>query len=57
MCALSERVNTCIGASGAMNPDALAADLLQGAFQFVLHRVAMGLALPAGEGRAVISNG
>jgi hypothetical protein len=57
MCALSERMNTCIGASGAVNPDALAADLLERVFQFVLNSLAMGLALPAGEGRAVVSNG
>ena len=57
MCALSERMNTGISAPGAVNSYLLAADLLQSAFQFVLDRVAMGLALPAGEGRAVVSNG
>jgi len=40
-----------------VNPDVLAAELLQRAFQFVLDGVAMCLALPAGKGRAVVSNG
>jgi len=57
MCALSERMNTGVSPPGAVNSYLLAADLLQSAFQFVLDRVAMGLALPAGEGRAVVSNG
>jgi hypothetical protein len=57
MCALGQRVNPGIGAAGAVNPDALAAELLQRAFQFVLDGVAMCLALPAGKGRAVVSNG
>ena len=57
MRALSKRVNTGIGASGAMNSDALAADLVQRTFQFILNGIAMCLALPAGEGRAVVGNG
>jgi hypothetical protein len=50
-------MNTGISASGAVNADVLATDLLERAFHFVLDSVAMCLALPAGEGRAVISNG
>ena len=57
MCGLSKCVNTCIGAPGAVNSNAMAADLLKRTFQFILNSVAMCLALPAGEGRAVVSNG
>jgi hypothetical protein len=57
MCALSERMDTGIRAPGAVNPDALAAQFLECAFEFILNRFAMGLTLPTGEGSAVISNG
>ena len=57
MSALSERVDTSIRAAGTVNSDALAADPQQRTFQFVLDRVAMCLALPTRESRAVVSNG
>jgi hypothetical protein len=50
-------VNAGVGAAGAVNSHALAADRLKCAFQFVLDRVAMCLALPTGEGCTVVSNG
>jgi hypothetical protein len=55
--ALRKRVNTRIRSSRAVNANALATDLMERAVELVLSCIAMCLALPAGEGRPVVSNG
>jgi hypothetical protein len=40
-----------------MHPHNFAIDVLKRAVEMILHRVAMRLALPAGERRAVVSDG
>jgi hypothetical protein len=49
-------VNTGVRSSRAVNPHNSATDALKRALEMILHRVAMRLALPAGEGRAVVSD-
>jgi hypothetical protein len=53
---LCEGVNTGVRSSGAVNAHRFASDALKSALEMILHRVAMRLALPAGERRAVISD-
>ena len=52
---LSEGMNTGVRSSRAVNADSSAIDALKGAFEVILHGVAMRLALPAAERRAVVS--
>ena len=54
--ALRERVNTGVRSSGAVNAHSLPVIALKGALEMILHRVAMRLALPAGEWCAVVSD-
>ena len=56
MRALCEGVNTGIRSSRAVNAHSFASDSLKGALEMILHRVAVRLALPAGERCAVISD-
>jgi len=55
--ALRKRVNTRIRSSRAVNANALASDLVECALELVLSCIAMRLALTAGAGRTVVSNG
>ncbi len=57
MGALRKRVNTRIRSSRAVNANVLATDLMERAVELVLSCMAMRLALPAGKGRPVVSNG
>jgi Arc/MetJ-type ribon-helix-helix transcriptional regulator len=52
--ALCEGVNTCVRSSRAVNAYSSASDALKSALEMILHRVAMRLALPTGERRAVV---
>jgi hypothetical protein len=52
--ALRECVDPGIGSSSAVNAHWLAKDMLKRAFHMVLDGIAMTLALPAGERRAVV---
>ena len=45
-----------IGPAGAMHPYGLGTDTLKGAFQSVLNRIAVRLALPSGKRGAVVRN-
>jgi len=54
MCALCEGMNTCVRSSRAMNAYSSTNDAFKRAFEMILHCVAMRLALPAGERRAVV---
>jgi hypothetical protein len=54
--ALREGVNTSVRSSSAMNALNSASDAFKRALEVILHCVAMRLALPAGERRAIISN-
>lgn len=54
MGALRESVHTGIGAAGPVNTDALGTNLFERAFEMVLDSIAVPLALPPREGRAVI---
>jgi len=56
MCTLCKRVNTGVRSSGAVNAHNRAGDALKRALEMILHRVAVRLALPAGERRAVVSD-
>jgi hypothetical protein len=49
-------MNTCIGSSGPEHPWSFAGNSLKRALEMVLNSVAMRLALPAGERRAVVSD-
>ena len=51
---LRQRVDPGIGAAGAVDGDALAAEALDGGFQDFLHRKPVPLALPADQAGAVI---
>jgi hypothetical protein len=53
---LCEGVNTGIRSSSAVNAHNIAGDSLKRALDVILDRVAMRLALPASERRAVISD-
>jgi hypothetical protein len=53
---LCKGVNTGVRSSSAVNAHSSAGDALKRAFDVILHRVAMRLALPAGEWRAVVRN-
>jgi hypothetical protein len=53
---LCEGVNTGISSSRAVNAHSFASDALKRALEVILHRVAVRLALPAGERRAVVSD-
>ena len=53
---LCKGVNTGVRSSSAVNAHSSAGDALKRAFDVILHRVAMRLALPAGEWRAVVSD-
>ena len=50
-------MNAGIGPPGGVDGRALAREAEHGLFQHVLHRDALGLALPADEGRAVVFEG
>jgi hypothetical protein len=54
--ALRQSVNTGVGSSGAMNADNFVTNALKSAFEMILHRVAMRLALPTSKRGAVISD-
>ena len=54
--ALRERVDACVCASGTMNAHRSASDASKRALQMILDRVAVRLALPSGEWRAVVSD-
>ena len=54
MCALCQGVNTGVRSPRAMNARTSAGDALKCALEVILHRVAMRLALPAGERCAVV---
>jgi hypothetical protein len=54
MRALRERVDACIRSSGAVNAHRLVKDPLKRALHMILDRIAVRLALPAGEWRAVV---
>ena len=54
MCTLRERVNACVRSSGPVNAHRPSGDALKRAFEMILDRIAMSLALPAGEWRAVV---
>jgi hypothetical protein len=54
--ALCEGVNTCVRSSRAVNTYSSTSDALKSAFEMILHCVPVGLALPAGERRAVVSD-
>ena len=56
MRALREGMNACVCSSSAVNAHSSAGDALKGAFDVILYRVAMRLALPPGERCAVIGN-
>ena len=56
MRALREGMNAGVRSSGAVNAYRFASDALKSAFEVILHRVAMRLALPAAERRTVISD-
>jgi len=49
-------VNTGVRSSRAVNAYGSASDAPKGALEVILHRVAMRLALPAGERRTVVRN-
>jgi hypothetical protein len=51
---LCEGVNTGVRSSCAVNAHSNASDALKRALEVILHRVAMRLALPTGERRAVV---
>jgi hypothetical protein len=53
---MCQRVNTSVGSSRAVNPHSLASDALKRAFEMILHRVPVRLALPARERCAVVSD-
>jgi hypothetical protein len=52
---LCQSVDACIRSSGPMNANSFAADTLKRAFDMILNRVAMGLALPPGKSSPVVS--
>src|SRR5208282_5731449 len=54
VCYLRQRVDPGIGAAGAVDGDALAAEALNSGFQDFLHRKPVSLALPADQAGAVI---
>jgi hypothetical protein len=54
---LCEGVNTGVRSSGAVNAHTFAGDTRTRTLEMILHSVAMRLALPAGERRAVIREG
>ena len=54
--ALRQRMDTRIGPPSAMHPYRLGTNSLKSAFQVVLNRIAVRLALPSGERRTVIGN-
>jgi hypothetical protein len=49
-------MNTGVRSSRAVNAHSSAGNSLKGAFEMILHRVAMRLTLPASERRAVVRN-
>src|SRR5207244_2582858 len=55
VCALREGVYACVRSPGSVNAHWCSGDALKRALQMILDSVAMRLALPAGEWRAVIS--
>ena len=56
MRALSESVNSGVRSSRAVNAHNSASDAFKRALEVILYRVAMRLALPAGERRTVVSD-
>ena len=56
MRALRQRVDTGIGPPSAMHPYGLGTDSLKSAFQVVLNRIAVRLALPSGKRSTVVRN-
>jgi hypothetical protein len=56
MGALRERVSSGISPTSAVDPEILTADTLEGAFEVILDRVPMGLALPSGKLASVVRN-
>ena len=56
MRALRERVDAGVRSSSAVNAHSSAGEALKRALEMILHRVAMRLALPAGERRAIVSD-
>lgn len=56
MCALSKGMDTGISPSGAMHSNGRACDLPEYAFQMILDRVSMLLALPTGKVTTVVRN-
>jgi hypothetical protein len=53
---LRERVNASVRSSSSVHANRFASDALKRALEVILHRVAMRLALPASERRAVVRN-
>ena len=56
MRALRQRMDARIGPPGAMHSHALGANPLKRAFQVILNRIAVRLALPSGKWRTVVGN-
>lgn len=56
MRALGQRMDTSVGPPGAMHPDGLGTDASKSAFQAVLNRIAVRLALPSGKRGTVVGN-
>ena len=54
MCALRERVNAGVRSPGPVNARGSSGNALERAFEVILNGVAVRLALPAGERRAVV---
>jgi hypothetical protein len=54
--ALRERVDACVCSSGAVNANRSASDALERALEIILNSIAVRLALPPGERRAVVRN-
>jgi hypothetical protein len=57
MCALRECMNSCVGSTGAVHSNGLAADALKRALKMILNRIAMRLTLPTGERSSVVRDG
>jgi hypothetical protein len=56
MRALRQRMDTRVGPPSAMHPDGLGTNTLKSAFQAVLNRIAVRLALPSGKRGTVVRN-
>ena len=56
MSALCQSVDACIGSSGTVDADRLAADTLKRPLDMILNRVAMGLTLPSRKSFPVVGD-